>query len=190
MDDAHSDFQLLGALRDFLASRNAAELARAYAALAQASSIPAPPVERFDDVEFAFNRLFVGPRSLPAPPYASVYIEEEPQVMGPSTITVRRIYEMIGAANPWEGHIPDDHISLELDACIRFKFLLSQGGEPEVRDLWNYFVLEHLGHWVPRFVSRVQEQEPVPASIRYVVERLRDWIRKERDEALTFAGSR
>ena len=59
--------------------------------------------------EYAFNRLFVGPQAVPAPPYASVYLEAEPRLMGNAATDMREILQALGLAAP-EGQ-PDDFIA-------------------------------------------------------------------------------
>ena len=106
------------ALRDFFLACNASLFAKAYRSLATVVPQSAPAVNDWDRMEFAFNRLFIGPGPVVAPPYASVYIDKEPFVMGQTTLKVRRFYKILGLSSYEEGIVPDDHISLELGACI------------------------------------------------------------------------
>ncbi|MEW5723943.1 MAG: molecular chaperone TorD family protein [Thermodesulfobacteriota bacterium] len=168
-------------MRDFFLSRDAADLAAAYKTLAGLG--PAPDPGDWEAVEFAFNRLFVGPMKLAAPPYASVYLDPEPRVMGESTLQARRVYQALGLESPWEGRLPDDHISLELDACLHFQAALAKAPAEELSALWRYFILEHLGTWVPRFVDRVREAPLVPAPIVFVIDQLVAWLDQEMSAA-------
>ena len=61
MNPGNDPILIATALRDFFAARNASEMECAYRSLAAA--VPEAPhvVEDWETVEFAFNRLFVGP---------------------------------------------------------------------------------------------------------------------------------
>ncbi len=170
--------ELLFALRDFFAATNAAELKQAYTALAARTPKSAPAVDDWLAVEFAFNRLFVGPKALIAPPYASVYLEPEPQLMGQSTLTIRTLYRLLDRALPWQNAIPDDHISFELDAYrqlyVATKSLLS----PELESA-RLFLLDHLARWVPIFVGRIHADPDLPLAIAFVADCLAEWLSVE-----------
>lgn len=166
-------------LRDFFIARDAPEMADAYQSLIKSVKTAAPIPADWKDIEFAFNRLFVGPNSLPSPPFASVYIDSEPQIMSPSTIRIRQIYGMLGLTSPYEGSLPDDHLSLELDASIHFKTALNRNDSAELRGLWRYFLVDHLGLWIPQFVNRVLSTKGVPQAILFAVNQLKDWLKEE-----------
>jgi TorA maturation chaperone TorD len=46
------------------------------------------------EAEYDFNALFVGPQTLKAAPYASVYLEEDASVMGKSTLSIREFMQI------------------------------------------------------------------------------------------------
>lgn len=165
----------LPALRDFFMAQDAAELATAYGRLGTGG----PTVADWSVVEFAFNRLFVGPRALLAPPFASIYLEPEPQLMGRSTQTVRHLYEMMGLTSPWHNRIPDDHLSLELDAYLQLQTVLNQLESAELAVLRDYFLLKHLNQWLPRFIQRVKTTAVTPAPILFAVDQLAAWLQAE-----------
>ena len=48
--------------------------------------------ENLEKLKVEFARLFIGPYRLAAPPYGSIYLDEERKIMGDSTIDVRRRY--------------------------------------------------------------------------------------------------
>ncbi|MBG3876567.1 hypothetical protein FVW20_05890, partial [Desulfovibrio oxamicus] len=118
MADAEAFARRGAALRDFFFATNGASLRRAFEALALPGSPPLPPVPAWDEEEYLFNRLFVGPGPVAAPPYASVYLETERRLMGEATLFAREAYAALGLASPWQGSLPDDHIGLELDAAL------------------------------------------------------------------------
>ena len=100
---------LAQALRDFFSSTNAEAEALAAAATRFAPVEILPDSINWQAEEYAFNRLFVGPQAVPAPPYASVYLEAEPRLMGNAATDMREILQALGLAAP-EGQ-PDDFIA-------------------------------------------------------------------------------
>lgn len=200
---------LLRGLRDLFAARGADGLRAASLALAACvaehggpASLPPnasaqhgpapehacpPGADPWSEAEYAFNRLFVGPMAVPAPPYASAWLETEPRLMGESTMDVRALYHALGYAVPGEGTTPDDHLSFELDAALALLALRSAdhpaaapaegGDEPglAVEDAWRWLVAEHMGAWVPRFVQRALAEPGVPPAIARALALLLCW---------------
>ena len=68
----------------------------------------------FGDVRRDFARLFIGPNRLPAPPWESVYCNEERLIFDKETLQVRLLYRQFGMAVPTERNEPDDHFGLEM----------------------------------------------------------------------------
>ncbi len=135
-----------------------------------------PPVDNWSAVEFSFNHLFVGPRAVLAPPYASIYIEgDSARLMGESTHKIRQLYEIIGLTSPWLNKIPDDHVALELDALWQIESVLEKVDIPQLRDVREY-LLTHMQAWVPKFVNRIQAVEDVHPAILAVAEKLKSTI--------------
>ena len=150
--------RILTCLRDFFLARQPSDIAEASIALSRecTASVPLAATD-WQDAEFVFNKLFVGPQALLAPPYASIYLESDPHVMGETTLMVRRLYQTVGLVSPWEGKVPDDHIALELDACLHMRSGLQQSGSTELGDVYSYFLNEHMVRWVPAFTARICE---------------------------------
>jgi len=170
----------LAALRDFFLARTGADITAACARLAkdERRQTPAATMETMDgdSAEFVFNRLFVGPGALQAPPYASYYLEPEPQLMGPSTLRVRRLYEMAGLVSPLQGHLPCDHLGVELDAALGMQTMAERSGAEEPRALWHYFLNEHLKAWLPSFLDRAHRAEAGHPAVDLALERLEAWL--------------
>ncbi|WMW66542.1 molecular chaperone TorD family protein [Nitratidesulfovibrio liaohensis] len=141
--------------------------------------------DQWRDAEYAFNRLFVGPMAVPAPPYASAWLETEPRLMGESTMDVRGLYHALGYAVPDEGATPDDHLSFELDAALALLALRDAPPFPAtdtgrehglaVDEAWCWLVAEHMGTWVPRFVQRALAEPGVPPAIARALALLLCW---------------
>ena len=155
----------LRSLSRFFFAANAAELQNAYDGLAAEATPPLPVVEEWKAVEFSFNRLFVGPRTLQAPPYASIYLDgDDTRLMGASTSRVRQLYAMLGLASPWQNQIPDDHLALELDALWQIEQALASVSSPQLEDARAYLIAR-LRAWVPAFVGRIQAAPQVHPAI-------------------------
>lgn len=168
-------------MRDFFIACRSSEIAAACSGLFPESN---PAVSfaaiNWKEVEFAFNRLFVGPQSVLAPPYASVYLDHEPYTMGETTVSVQRFYQMIGLVSPWKGKLPDDHISLELDACLHMRAGLRKRNSSQLGDIYAYFLNEHLNLWIPDFVKKIIEARETHRLIGWVAQELDNWLAGER----------
>lgn len=171
----------LSALRDFFLARTGEDLCKACAKLAK-DGVPAffsgsVTAVNWDAAEFVFNKLFVGPRRLQAPPYASYYIDPEPQLMGPSTLRVRRLYEMAGLISPLQGHLPCDHLGVELDAAVGLLTMIGHSKADEPRALWRYFLNDHLKVWLPLFLDRAhQADDGGHPAVDLALNRLEWWL--------------
>lgn len=161
-------------LSRFFFASNSNEMKDSYLALAETH--PAPTVDDWSAVEFCFNRLFVGPRALLAPPYSSIYLDgDEHKLMGESTLKIRHLYEMFGLVSPWLNKIPDDHIALELDALWQVNVAAQSVDVPQLKDARNY-LLVHLQSWTPKFVNRIQSIDDVHPAILFTAQMLKDVI--------------
>ena len=77
-----------------------------------------------DELLLEYTALFLGPFSIPAQPFASVYLDKERALMGDSTMEVKKIY----AKNKVEHDVPGppDHIAIELEFMSLLEGRLSQ----------------------------------------------------------------
>lgn len=173
-----SDFiQHIKQLSAFFFASDAKGMKTAYVELAKL--IPAPAVDDWSAVEFSFNRLFVGPRALLAPPYASIYLDnDQNRVMSESTIQIRQFYGLLGLVSPWLNKIPDDHIALELDALWQIDTALLNSDSPQLRDMRDY-LLAHLQEWTPKFHQRIHAIDDVNPAILHIVDMLHQLLSQE-----------
>jgi TorA maturation chaperone TorD len=152
----------------FFFASNAKEMMTSYGELA--IFFPVPPVDDWSAVEFSFNRLFVGPRALLAPPYASIYLDgDNTRLMNESTIKIRQLYELIGLVSPWLNKIPDDHVALELDALWQIETAMESVDSHQLRDVHAYLIT-HLQSWIPLFYERVLSIDDVHPAVTRVAE--------------------
>ncbi|WP_176761254.1 TorD/DmsD family molecular chaperone [Desulforhopalus singaporensis] len=107
-----------------------------------------------------YAALFVGPFALIAPPYGSVYLEQNRRVMGDSTQMVKRYYQDAGLTV--EMKEPPDHIAIEFEFMY---FLLAKEITARAEDLTgkttclrqlqsNFF--NSAMPWIPEFTARLQ----------------------------------
>lgn len=103
-------------------------------------------------VEYEFNRLFVGPMTLQAAPYSSVYNDPDPLLMGKGTQQVKDIFQALGLNIAKENQIPEDHISYEIELCLLLDANLHSGAN---KDLLARFVNDHIALWLPLFIEKI-----------------------------------
>lgn len=165
------------ALRDFFASVDADDIRAAAAGISRHFNIPMNEEKDWQEVEYDFNRLFVGPAAIPAPPYASAYAKE-PLLMGKATLEVRRTYRAIGLQVPDMNATPDDHLAFELDAAAA----LGVAQDSAFRPLKAWLIAEHMTDWVPRFADAVRNQSDVSEPVLMAVDALTSWLESARAE--------
>ncbi|MBT7890638.1 MAG: hypothetical protein HN580_16595 [Deltaproteobacteria bacterium] len=165
--------------RDFFLAENRFQMEEICHPYLENNKLPKPTDNKWCELEFAFNRLFVGPRSVIAPPFASVYLEPESYVMGETTQSVRKLYHLVGVSSPWEGRIPDDHISLELDACLKFHHAIEETEYSPLIPVYNYFLKDHMSLWVPAFLQKIEQAVDVPSLIGRISCELSLWLQNE-----------
>lgn len=110
------------------------------------------------------SQLFVGPYSLAAPPYGSVYLDTERKVMGNSTVDVQARYARYGIDVGENFMDMPDHVVAELEFIYFLIFreidcLQSSQYEQACDFLFeqNLFVNDHLNAWIPEFSGLVGE---------------------------------
>src|SRR5471032_3255506 len=102
--------------------------------------------ESFDE---AFQRLFVGPYALPAPPWGSVYLDRESVLFGDSTLDLREWMRDHGIEPNRTQAEPEDHIGLML--------MMSAWLAENSPALLNEFLAMHLFPWSFRYLTLLEE---------------------------------
>jgi putative dimethyl sulfoxide reductase chaperone len=113
-----------------------------------------------------YNRLFVGPNSLPAPLWESVYLGREHLLFEEQTLQVRKCYQQHGLHFINENNQPEDHIVIELE----FMSYLTQEIIESENDAYTkkvigdqiHFLNEHLGKWAPKFCEKLINSTEFP----------------------------
>ena len=110
-----------------------------------------------------YTRLFIGPTTLPAPPWESVYLTKERLIFQESTLKVRQCYLKYNFLPVNYRSEADDHLALELDFMANLSQLTEsvfQDGKINegVQILMDQkaFLEQHLLVWVPQFVSELE----------------------------------
>lgn len=114
------------------------------------------------DLEVDYARLFMGPFNVLAPPYGSVYLENERRVMGASTADVQKRYQAAGLDVATGFKDAPDHIAAELEFMhfLIFK-AMEAANDGDVNRVatclltQQSFLEVHLGAWVAEFVGNV-----------------------------------
>lgn len=116
-----------------------------------------------EEAKDEYTRLFIGPVSLVAPPWESVYGQKDAMLFQESTLEVRNTYRQFGLIPEGYPRVADDSLALEL----HFMALLAQRGldafyagkyDELAADLSGSadFLKKHLLVWVPKFLERMK----------------------------------
>jgi len=121
--------------------------------------------EGYEELCIDHARLFVGPFALLAPPFGSVYLEEERCLMGDSTMAAGECYREVGLEVSAGFNGTPDHIAAELEfmhfLVIKELGTLADGDldhAQHFRQKQKSFLERHLAAWVSEFSRNVQEQ--------------------------------
>lgn len=106
-----------------------------------------------------YQRLFIGPGPLPAPPWESYYRSKEQLLFEEWTYQVREQYHQFGLKYVRENNEPDDHLLLELEFMINLIDLCLLETQLdrfiELISSQHQFLEKHLTVWIPYFCKRV-----------------------------------
>ncbi|WP_213378083.1 Tat proofreading chaperone DmsD, partial [Klebsiella aerogenes] len=98
----------------------------------------------------AWQRLFIGPWALPAPPWGSVWLDKESVLFGDSTLALREWMRTSGIALDLERNEPEDHFGTLL-------LLAAWLCETNQDELFAQLLAWHLLPWSGRFLSVFME---------------------------------
>jgi TorA maturation chaperone TorD len=119
-----------------------------------------------DNLRSEYTRLFIGPASLPSPPWESVHKSGEKLLMQKETLEVRMIYKRNGFVSKAYPHEPDDHIGIELDFMYRLSGRISESLETDNLERASSliseqqaFLAEHLLAWVGKFATGLKKHK-------------------------------
>ena len=125
--------------------------------------------EDFNVVRRDFAHLFIGPKRLPAPPWESVYRNEERLIFDKETLQVRLLYRQFGMDVPTERNEPDDHFGLEMMFVAHLCQIALEGIRTEqayYTDLSlaaiDSFFRDHICAWAYDYLADVTEAANTP----------------------------
>jgi len=142
-----------------------------------------------------YARLFVGPYELLAPPYGSVYLDGERQIMGESTLEARNKYREEGLDTSTDFRDPPDHITAELE--FMYFLILKETeaiGNSDIETTLRFiekqraFLREHLGAWVFDFAESIEEKAET-AFYKDLARATKAFIEQNFDELLDLSAS-
>jgi putative dimethyl sulfoxide reductase chaperone len=113
--------------------------------------------------------LFVGPKTLLAPPYGSLYLETKGQIMGVTTMEAARYYQAAGVKKTAGLHEPEDHVRVELEFMyylIARVIECCEAGELssalQFAQMQRSFLDRHLGCWIRPFALNLEKKAKTP----------------------------
>lgn len=116
---------------------------------------------RYEMMKIDYSALFNESSSSLAPPFESAYSKSRHMMYRKQIPDVKEFYSSYGWVSKFKGHIPDDHIGIELlfltlmiekylefddDACNK-----------EMQNEIRRFIDQHIFSWVPEWNNRIQE---------------------------------
>ncbi|MEQ6375633.1 molecular chaperone TorD family protein [Bacillaceae bacterium S4-13-56] len=120
--------------------------------------------ETVTELRSDYAKLFIGPATVEAPPWESVYRSKRKNVFGLQTYAVRDFFHRFGLELTRKNQEPDDHIGLELlfmsyliDCISNQKF-----EEQELIKAQSQFLEEHILTWISDFSNDVQKNANTP----------------------------
>ena len=115
-------------------------------------------------LEWDFNRLFVGPGEMLAPPWESVHRSKTKLTFQEPTLQVRELYRRFGVEAPGIHREPDDHLGLELAFLATLSDQAAgaagRGDTAHVTRCFQSqrdFLRDHLLAWAPACLALVEK---------------------------------
>lgn len=165
--------------RNFFAATDHVSIAHTLDAYIQ--QFPSIEIPDYQQEEFMFNKLFVGPQAPIAPPYASIWINNEKLLMTKETMEVRDFYKKFQLQSPLG--MPDDFLALELEAYIILLRLINENLSHDKHSLieqhLRWLIFEHWGQWLPPFIQKVLSTSGLTAGIQAVTLSFQNWFNQQ-----------
>jgi TorA maturation chaperone TorD len=103
-------------------------------------------IEGDESLPVAWQRLFIGPWALPAPPWGSVWLDKESVLFGDSTLALREWMRATGIGLAGHSTEPEDHFG----TLLLLAAWLCESGQDEA---FTQLLAWHLLPWSGRFLS-------------------------------------
>lgn len=110
--------------------------------------------DTFQAIEKDYYRLFIGPGSMDAYPWGSVYTDQENLVCGDTTRQFKQFCISLGIEFQLKNAEPEDHIGLVIAALSRIFEQASETGNTQPA---GHLLADHLLPWSHRVIARVRQ---------------------------------
>lgn len=107
-----------------------------------------------EDLEEQYQRLFIGPNQLIAPPWGSVYLDPESVIFGNSLLALRDFLQQQQIIFEANSNEPEDHFGLML--------MLAAYIAENKPSLLTEFLTQHLLPWSGRYLELLSQQTESP----------------------------
>ncbi len=107
------------------------------------------------ELQVEHARLFVGPNTLVAAPYGSVYLEEGRKIMGDTSMNALEHYQDVGLKANNDISQPPDFIATELEFMFFLGHCYLQSQKPEFIERQRNFLGQHPALWVEPFTEKI-----------------------------------
>ncbi len=165
------------ALRDFFLAKNGKDMSLSLENLQfyKHNTNITKDEQRLLKLEYAFNRLFIGPDKVLAPPFASIYLDNEPVLKGKSAQEIEKLLLDLGLDFDNSSNLPADHISIELEIwlvvsniyenlLVKKESLDKNSTEyadilellENIKKYSTWLNKEHMPVWIAEFIQRIQ----------------------------------
>lgn len=165
--------------RNFFAATDHISIANALDAYIQ--QFPSIKIPDYQQEEFMFNKLFVGPQVPIAAPYASIWLNNEKLLMTKETMEIRDFYKKLQLKAP-QG-MPDDFLALELEAYIILMQLMDENLSHDEHSLieqhLRWLIFQHWRKWLPTFIQMVLNTPSLTAGIQAVTLSFQNWFNQQ-----------
>ncbi|RUS67165.1 Tat proofreading chaperone DmsD [Saezia sanguinis] len=111
--------------------------------------------EDLHELDAHWQRLFIGPHHLYAPPWGSVYLDKENVIFGESSIWLGSFLREHGMFVDTGMHEPEDHIGLMFWYAAGFV-------EKEMDEALCTLLAQHMLPWSARYLALLKEHAQVP----------------------------
>jgi len=139
------------------------------------------------ELEYEYNKLFVGPEHVLCPPYESVYRSDRSEielglVMGPSTNDAKKRYREAGLEIAKDFKELPDHIAIELEFMYFLCANEAKSKDFEEASLWRKrqreFIASHIKPWYSNF-SRMLELNAISSFYKAVAKLMKEFLSEE-----------
>lgn len=146
------------------------------------------------ELQVEYARLFIGPFTVPSPPYSSLYFGEE-IIMGNTTVWVKNFYEEAGLEFDAELKDLPDHAAVETEFMYYLIYnevnTIDQGFLDDAQLFWERqktFTEKHYNIWIPQFCDKVIEYSELEY-FKIIFRNLKDLVTESKQPSFPLLNS-